>query len=284
MKTHANESVYWPGMEASVRNYRANHLVSSNSILSHPKEPIALTSSLERPFQRIVMDLFYVGHHAYIVCADRLTGWLILNHLEPGQATVSWLISICQDLFRTYGTPEELSTNGGLSLTSDAFQQFLSIWGVRHRGASAAQHQLNGHAELAIRVAKKIVYSHTGPQGSLDNDKANQAILQYHNSPIQGIGLSPAQLLHHQHWDWIPTQGALLKPHPERITADHCFNVNGTLSGGNTCLIERYTRSVLTQIRFMGPIWVRQGPGGPHVGPMNFAIWVAYLLCSLEPV
>ena len=23
----------------------------------------------------------------------------------------------------------------------------------------------------------------------------------------------------------------------------------------------------------MGPIWDRQGPGGPHVGPMNFAIW-----------
>ena len=23
-----------------------------------------------------------------------------------------------------------------------------------------------------------------------------------------------------------------------------------------------------------GPIWGRQGPGGPHVGPMNFAIWV----------
>ena len=23
----------------------------------------------------------------------------------------------------------------------------------------------------------------------------------------------------------------------------------------------------------MGPIWDWQGPGGPHVGPMNFAIW-----------
>ena len=23
----------------------------------------------------------------------------------------------------------------------------------------------------------------------------------------------------------------------------------------------------------MGPIWGRQGPGGPHVGPMNFAVW-----------
>ena len=25
----------------------------------------------------------------------------------------------------------------------------------------------------------------------------------------------------------------------------------------------------------MGHIWGRQDPGGPHVGPMNFAIWEA---------
>ena len=24
----------------------------------------------------------------------------------------------------------------------------------------------------------------------------------------------------------------------------------------------------------MGPFWGRQDPGGPHVGPMNFVIWV----------
>ena len=28
----------------------------------------------------------------------------------------------------------------------------------------------------------------------------------------------------------------------------------------------------------MGPIWDRQGPGGPHIGPMNFAIWDIMLL------
>ena len=27
----------------------------------------------------------------------------------------------------------------------------------------------------------------------------------------------------------------------------------------------------------MGPIWGRQDPGGPHVGPMNFAVWGAFL-------
>ena len=27
----------------------------------------------------------------------------------------------------------------------------------------------------------------------------------------------------------------------------------------------------------MGPIWDRQGPGGPHVCPMNFVFWEAIL-------
>ena len=26
----------------------------------------------------------------------------------------------------------------------------------------------------------------------------------------------------------------------------------------------------------MGPIWGRQDPGGPHVGPMDLAIWGVY--------
>ena len=28
----------------------------------------------------------------------------------------------------------------------------------------------------------------------------------------------------------------------------------------------------------MGPIWGRQDPGGPHVGPTNFAIWAIVLI------
>ena len=33
----------------------------------------------------------------------------------------------------------------------------------------------------------------------------------------------------------------------------------------------------------MGPIWGRQDPGGPHFGPMNFAIWEDFqdtIVCS----
>ena len=32
----------------------------------------------------------------------------------------------------------------------------------------------------------------------------------------------------------------------------------------------------------MGPIWDRQDPGGPHVGPVNFAIWGVFRIFPLS--
>ena len=32
----------------------------------------------------------------------------------------------------------------------------------------------------------------------------------------------------------------------------------------------------------MGPIWGREDPGGPHVGPMNFTIWVDNIIAGIE--
>ena len=34
----------------------------------------------------------------------------------------------------------------------------------------------------------------------------------------------------------------------------------------------------------MGPTWVWQDPGGPHVGPMNLAIWVVIVKDRLNKV
>ena len=34
---------------------------------------------------------------------------------------------------------------------------------------------------------------------------------------------------------------------------------------------------------YMGPTWGRQDPGGPHVGPMDFAIWdIIVQYCKLQ--
>ena len=74
MKMCANKSVYWPGMNASIRYYRDNCITCSRNAPSLPYEPIHMTPTPEWPFQQIVMDLFYVGSFTYLACSDRLTG------------------------------------------------------------------------------------------------------------------------------------------------------------------------------------------------------------------
>ena len=49
------------------------------------------------------------------------------------------------------------------------------------------------------------------------------------------------------------------------------MNTNQAGAKGNSCLHNIPDSKV--HGANMGPIWGRQGPGGPHVGPMNFAIW-----------
>ena len=75
----------------------------------------------------------------------------------------------------------------------------------------------------------------------MDNDKVAQAILQYRNTPIQGIGLSPVQLLLHcQHHDSIPSQPTLFKPHLEWVAAAQ--RRDELLHHRNSKIVERYNR------------------------------------------
>ena len=125
IKARANDTVDWPGMNASIRNFRVNCPTCATIAPSQQREPIIMIPASEWPFQQIVMDIFHIGHVAYLACADRLTGWIILYHLKPGHVTTSKLMSICQHLFQTYGTSDKFSTNGWPPFTSSIFQKFF---------------------------------------------------------------------------------------------------------------------------------------------------------------
>ena len=75
-----------------------------------------------------------------------------------------------------------------------------------HCRSSANYPQSNGRAELGVKAATQLlIIDNTKSDGSLDNNKAAQAIMQYRNTPLPYINLSPAQiLLHRQLRDHIP--------------------------------------------------------------------------------
>ena len=43
---------------------------------------------------------------------------------------------------------------------------------------------------------KRLIRLNTGKSGCLDTDKFSKALLTYGNTPLRGLGVSPAQILH----------------------------------------------------------------------------------------
>ena len=95
-----------------------------------------------------------------------------------------------QSLSLPYGVPEELSSDGDPRFISTAFTSFLEFWGVQHRFPLADYPQCNGRAELGVKASKRII----------DNTvqyRTIMTIMQYHNTPLPRINLSPDQILLH---------------------------------------------------------------------------------------
>ena len=91
--------------------------------------------------------------------------------------------------------PEELSSDGGPEFRAGSTEAFLKLWGIRHRVSSAYFPQSNGRAEVAVKTAKRLLRSNTGPTGSLDHDHFVRAMLQLRNTPDPDCKLSPAQII-----------------------------------------------------------------------------------------
>ncbi|XP_048576073.1 uncharacterized protein LOC116603222 [Nematostella vectensis] len=155
------------------------------------------TAPPSTPFEAVFADFFdYKGYH-YLVVGDRLSGWVevLSSPATTNLAGSTGLIRHLRTFFATFGVPEELSSDGGPEFTAKATEDFLRTWDVKQRLSSVSFPQSNGRAEVAVKTAKRLLLSNTGPTGSLDQDRFLRAILQLRNTPDPDCSLSPAQII-----------------------------------------------------------------------------------------
>ena len=162
---------------------------------SQPAEPPITADPPQFPYEQVCADFFELGGIQYLAMADRYSGWLSVKCFPQGGATASALVSTLRQWFMIFGAPRELATDGATTFMSESTQQFLKTWGIRHRVSSVAFPHSNCRAEIAAKTAKRLIRDNVGPQGSLDTDRFAWALMQYRNTPLQGINLSPAQIL-----------------------------------------------------------------------------------------
>ena len=163
-----------------------------------------------------------------------------------------------------YGAPTELATDGGQPFPSHDIQQFLCNWGVKWRQSSAYYPQSNGRAELAVKTAKRILQNNTASNGDLNTDNVARALLQYRNTPIQQLNVSPAQLLYGRTLrDHLPSMSDALRIRPEwhHLAEDR----ERALAKRHLTNIERYNEhtKALPEL-YIGDTVTVQNQTGPH--------------------
>uniref|UniRef100_A0A3B3BGB0 Integrase catalytic domain-containing protein n=1 Tax=Oryzias melastigma TaxID=30732 RepID=A0A3B3BGB0_ORYME len=106
--------------------------------------------------------------------------------------------------FSRHGIPAILQTDNGTQYTSAEFKEFCQSYGIQHKTSSPHAPHSNGEAERAVQTVKRLWTKAT--------DKY-LALLDYRTTPLESVGLSPAQLLMGRRpRNNLPAARALLKP------------------------------------------------------------------------
>uniref|UniRef100_A0A803JAA2 Integrase catalytic domain-containing protein n=1 Tax=Xenopus tropicalis TaxID=8364 RepID=A0A803JAA2_XENTR len=137
-----------------------------------------------RPWQKVASDLFVLDNVNYILVVDYYSRFFELECLK--NTSSSNVIEKLKAIFARHGIPDEFVSDNG---TQFASAEFTKAYDFQHTTSSPNYPQSNGQIEKTVQTVKHLL-----SKAKQSGGDPYIAILEYRNTPIDGIG-SPAQLL-----------------------------------------------------------------------------------------
>lgn len=210
----ARDIVYWPHLNNDISQELKHCLTCQEAAPAQQKEPLLTHPTPTRPWERVAVDLFCVDSVQWLVIVDYYSDFWELNRLQSTSAEA--IINKCKVHFTTHGIPDTVDSDNRPQFDCLIFKQFAKDWDFTHCTSSPYHHQANGKAESAVKIAKKLV-----KRSKKEKSDLQLAILEWRNTPTQGMQSSPVQrLMARRTRTVIPMAQELLNPIIQTGVAD----------------------------------------------------------------
>ena len=185
----AKESLFWPGMSAEIKKMiDACETCRTYKTAPH-KESLMPHEVPSRLWEQIGVGLLTLNNDKdYLITVDYYNNFCKVDRLTNTKATP--VILKLKNHFARYGCPDRVMSDNGPQFTAEEFARFAYARGFDHKTSSPGNSKANGKAESAVKTAKRLIRKAIEARA-----ETYLAILDYRNTPTQGMKSSPVQRL-----------------------------------------------------------------------------------------
>ena len=192
MKSLARSYVWWPNLNQDIECLVKSCSPCLSVQPAPPKSPLNPWLWPSRPWSRVHVD--FAGPlqgKMYFVIVDAHSKWPEV--FEMASTTSKKTIDILRYVFAQHGLPDQLVSDNGPQFTSDEFQQFLRLNGIKHSRTAPYHPATNGIAERFVQTLKRTLLAGREDTRSPEHKLAS-FLLHYRTTPHSVTGEPPSVL------------------------------------------------------------------------------------------
>lgn len=266
-KQRARQIVFWPGMSSSIQNMISSCYICQRYQNSKQNDVLIPHEIPNIPFYKIACDIMDYAGNSYLIVQDYFSKWLEIILLK--NKTSSEIIKHLKILFATFGIPKTVVCDN-MPFYSYECKTFSKHWNFEFCTSSPKYPRSNGQAERAVQTAKQMFR-----KCSHDNIDIQLALLEFRNTPVSGIGISPTQMLMNRLTRTkLPIHSELLKPaipkdaHERLVAKQQYYKCNHDKGAKSFNVNVRSGDNVLIKDKF----WEKGQVVANHSAPRSFNV------------
>ncbi|GBN61321.1 Uncharacterized protein K02A2.6 [Araneus ventricosus] len=154
---------------------------------ANSKEPLKPHTVPFRPFEKIGVDIMDFGNVSYLFIMDYYSKWMEI--IELANKCADEVITKLKSIFSRFGVPNAVISDN-IPFNSYIYKKFANDWDFNYAFISPHYSPSNGMAERAVGIAEGIMR-----KAKEDKKDYFVGLMEYRNTPISGLNLSPAQIM-----------------------------------------------------------------------------------------